>query len=56
MAPTLLREIRDPSGAVLFRREPEPVRRVISAEIAERLRQYLRGAVGEGGTGARPNW
>jgi cell division protein FtsI (penicillin-binding protein 3) len=51
MAPTLLREVRDPSGAVLFRREPEPVRRVISAEIAERLRQYLRGAVGEGGTG-----
>jgi cell division protein FtsI (penicillin-binding protein 3) len=51
MAPTLVREVRDPSGAVLFRREPEPVRRVISAEIAERLRQYLRGAVGEGGTG-----
>ena len=51
MAPTLVREVRDPSGAVLFRREPEPVRRVISAGIAERLRQYLRGAVGEGGTG-----
>jgi cell division protein FtsI (penicillin-binding protein 3) len=51
MAPTLLREVRDPSGAVLFRREPEPVRRVISADIAERLRQYLRGAVAEGGTG-----
>ena len=51
MAPTLVREVRDPSGAVLFRREPEPVRRVISAEIAGRLRQYLRGAVGEGGTG-----
>jgi cell division protein FtsI (penicillin-binding protein 3) len=51
MAPTLVREVRDPSGAVLFRREPEPVRRVISAEIAARLRQYLRGAVGEGGTG-----
>ena len=28
MAPTLVREVRDPSGAVLFRREPEPVRRV----------------------------
>ena len=51
MAPTLVREIRDPSGAVLFRRQPEPIRRVISAEIAARLRQYLRGAVGEGGTG-----
>ncbi len=51
MAPALVREVRDPSGAVLFRREPEPVRRVISVEVAERLRQYLRGAVGEGGTG-----
>jgi cell division protein FtsI (penicillin-binding protein 3) len=51
LAPTLVREVRDPSGTVLFRREPEPVRRVVSAEIAERLRQYLRGAVGEGGTG-----
>jgi cell division protein FtsI (penicillin-binding protein 3) len=51
LAPTLVREVRDPAGTVLFRREPEPVRRVISREIAERLRQYLRGAVGEGGTG-----
>ncbi len=51
MAPTLVREVRDPSGTILFRREPEPVRRVVSAEIAQRLRQYLRGAVGEGGTG-----
>jgi cell division protein FtsI (penicillin-binding protein 3) len=51
MAPTLVREVRDPSGGILFRREPEPVRRVVSAEIAQRLRQYLRGAVGEGGTG-----
>ncbi len=51
LAPTLVREVRDPSGDVLFRREPEPVRRVISPEIAARLRHYLRGAVGEGGTG-----
>jgi cell division protein FtsI (penicillin-binding protein 3) len=51
MAPTLLREIRDPSGAVSFRREPEPVRRVLDSADAERLRQYLRAAVGEGGTG-----
>jgi cell division protein FtsI (penicillin-binding protein 3) len=51
MAPTLVREVRDPSGTVLFRREPEPVRRVVSPEIAERLREFLREAVGEGGTG-----
>ncbi len=51
MAPTLIREIRDPSGAVLFRREPEPVRRVLDSGLAERLRRYLRDAVGEGGTG-----
>ena len=51
MAPTLIREVRDPSGMVLFRRTPEPVRRVLSRETAGRLREYLRGAVGEGGTG-----
>ncbi|MGH7580850.1 MAG: peptidoglycan D,D-transpeptidase FtsI family protein, partial [Gemmatimonadales bacterium] len=51
MAPTLVREVRDPSGAVLYRRAPEPVRRAVSPEIAERLRRFLRGAVGEGGTG-----
>jgi cell division protein FtsI (penicillin-binding protein 3) len=51
LAPTLVREVRDPAGKVLFRREPEPVRRVISAEIASRLRELLRGAVDEGGTG-----
>ncbi|HEY7503184.1 MAG TPA: penicillin-binding transpeptidase domain-containing protein [Gemmatimonadales bacterium] len=52
LAPTLVREVRDPAGTILFRREPEPVRRVISPEIAGRLRELLRGAVEEGGTGA----
>ena len=51
MAPTLVREVRDPLGRVIYRRDPEPVRRVVSREVAERLRGYLRGAVGEGGTG-----
>jgi cell division protein FtsI (penicillin-binding protein 3) len=51
MAPTLVREVRDPSGRVVFRRSLEPVRRVVSPEIATRLRQFLRGAVEEGGTG-----
>jgi cell division protein FtsI (penicillin-binding protein 3) len=51
LAPTLVREIRNPSGEVLYRHEPEPVRRVVPAEIAARLREFLKGAVGEGGTG-----
>ena len=51
LAPTLVREVRDPAGKVLYRHEPEPVRRVVSPEIAARLREFLRGAVGEGGTG-----
>jgi cell division protein FtsI (penicillin-binding protein 3) len=50
-APTLVREVRDPSGRVLFSREPEPVRRVIGPAIARRLQTFLRGAVEEGGTG-----
>ena len=52
LAPTLVREVRDPSGEVLFTREPEPVRRVVSPEIAGRLQELLRGAVEEGGTGS----
>lgn len=52
MAPTLVREVRDPSGNVLFRRQAEPVRRVLSSEVAARLRGFLRGAAEEGGTGA----
>jgi cell division protein FtsI (penicillin-binding protein 3) len=51
MAPTLLREVRDPAGAVVFRRSAEPVRQVVSADIAERLLLFLQGAVEEGGTG-----
>ncbi|HKT59083.1 MAG TPA: penicillin-binding transpeptidase domain-containing protein [Gemmatimonadales bacterium] len=51
LAPTLVREVRDPSGAVLYRHRPEPVRRVVTSEIAARLREFLREAAGEGGTG-----
>jgi cell division protein FtsI (penicillin-binding protein 3) len=51
MAPTLVREVRDPSGAVRYRRAPEPVRRAVSPEVAGRLLEFLRGAVEEGGTG-----
>jgi cell division protein FtsI (penicillin-binding protein 3) len=51
LTPTLVREIRGPSGDLLYRHEPEPVRRVITPEIAAQLREFLKGAVGEGGTG-----
>ncbi len=51
LTPTLVREIRDPSGQILYRHQPEPVRRVVPAAIARRLREFMKGAVGEGGTG-----
>jgi cell division protein FtsI (penicillin-binding protein 3) len=51
LAPTLVREVRDPSGTVLYRHRPEPVRRVVTSDVAARLREFLREAAGEGGTG-----
>ena len=51
LAPTLIREVRDPSGNVIYSHRPEPVRRVVTPAIAERLRQFLREAAEAGGTG-----
>jgi cell division protein FtsI (penicillin-binding protein 3) len=51
LAPTLVREVRDPAGNLLYRHHPEPVRRVVSSEIATRRREFLREAAGTGGTG-----
>jgi cell division protein FtsI (penicillin-binding protein 3) len=53
LAPTLVREIRDPDGAVLYRHRPEPVRRVVTPEVAAQLREFLREAAGAEGTGER---
>lgn len=53
LSPTLVREVRAPDGRVLYRRQPEPVRRAVTPEVAAKLREYLGGAVGEGGTGER---
>jgi cell division protein FtsI (penicillin-binding protein 3) len=53
LQPTLLREVRRVDGALLYRREPEPVRRAVSPEIAARLREFLGRAVDSGGTGER---
>lgn len=51
LTPTLVREIRTPKGDLLYRHEPELVRQVVSPAIAAQLREYLKGAAGEGGTG-----
>jgi cell division protein FtsI (penicillin-binding protein 3) len=53
LTPTLVREVRSPEGAVVYHHKPEPVRRAVTPEVAARLRQFLAGAVGEGGTGER---
>ncbi|HEX4574822.1 MAG TPA: penicillin-binding transpeptidase domain-containing protein [Gemmatimonadales bacterium] len=51
LAPTLVREIRTAAGALVYRHQVEPVRRVASPVVAAALRELLRGAV-EHGTGA----
>ncbi|HEX9611363.1 MAG TPA: penicillin-binding transpeptidase domain-containing protein [Gemmatimonadales bacterium] len=51
LRPTLIREIRDPDGVLVYRHRPEPVRRVVPARVALRLREMLEGAV-SGGTGS----
>lgn len=51
LTPTLIREVRAPDGTVLYRHQPEPVRRAVSPRIAAQLREFLRGATGAGGTG-----
>ncbi len=52
LTPTLVREIRDPTGDLLYRHQPEPVRRVVPRRVAARLRDFMKGAMGEGGTGS----
>jgi membrane peptidoglycan carboxypeptidase len=51
LAPTLVREIRNANGDLLYRHRPEPVRQVVPPRVAARLRDFLREAAGEGGTG-----
>ncbi len=52
LQPTLVREIRSLAGKVIYRHVPEPIRRVISPQIAGELRAMLRGVVYHGGTGS----
>lgn len=53
LEPTLIREIRAPNGAVRYRHRPQPVRRVVTPQVAAKLRDLLRGVVETGGTGER---
>jgi cell division protein FtsI (penicillin-binding protein 3) len=54
LEPTLIREIREPDGTVRYRHRPEPVRRVVTPQVAAKLRDLLRGVVEQaGGTGER---
>jgi len=50
LQPALIREVRAPDGAVRYRHRPEPVRRVVTPEVAAKLRDLLRGVVEAGGT------
>ena len=53
LEPALVREIRAPNGMVLYRHRAQPVRRVVTPEVAGQLRDLLRGVVEAGGTGAK---
>jgi len=50
LTPTLVREVRDVSGQLVYSHQPEPVRRAVSPEVARTLRGYLRSVLEEGGT------
>lgn len=52
MRPYLVKEIQDAEGEVVKRNRPEPVRRVVSPEVADRVTGVLSSVV-EGGTGTR---
>jgi cell division protein FtsI (penicillin-binding protein 3) len=51
LTPTLVREIREPGGRVVYRHRPEPVRRAVSPAVADTLLAYLKSVVEKGGTG-----
>jgi cell division protein FtsI (penicillin-binding protein 3) len=48
LTPGLVKEIRDPKGKLVYQRERQVVRRVISKEIAETMRNILRLVVDSG--------
>lgn len=50
LEPALVKEVRAPDGRVLYRHTPRVVRRVLSPDVAQRVRRMLLGVVEEGGT------
>jgi cell division protein FtsI (penicillin-binding protein 3) len=50
LEPALVKEVRAPDGRVLFHHRRRVVRRVLSADVARRVRRMLLGVVAEGGT------
>jgi cell division protein FtsI (penicillin-binding protein 3) len=53
LSPTLVREIRSPGGESLYRHEVEVVRRVVTPEVAGKIRSFLAEAASDSGTGGR---
>ena len=52
LAPTLVREVRDPAGNLLYRHQPEPVRRVVASDDrGPAPRVPARSGRGQAGTG-----
>ena len=51
LQPAFVREVRAPDGRLVYRHRPEPVRRVVPAAVAARMREMLVGVV-ESGTGS----
>lgn len=50
---TLIREVRDHEGRVVYRHQPTPVRRVVRPEVAADVRRFLAAAASSAGTGSR---
>lgn len=53
MRPYLVEQILDDSGTVVQRFEPQIVRRVISAETAQKVTKMMESVTGNGGTGTK---
>ena len=53
LAPAVVKEVRRKDGTVLYRHRPTTVRRVVSAEVAARVRSYLAMSASDSGTGGR---
>jgi cell division protein FtsI (penicillin-binding protein 3) len=50
LEPALVKEVRAPDGRVLYHHERRVVRRVLSPDVARRVRRLLLGVVEDGGT------